>query len=128
MSSLKTCPGCGRQFLRGRHALVKDGARMRDKVVCFDCSSKCVRVLTTATSGVCKQPTCFEPAAWCAEHAREMKEAERLFALRNAIAGVQAILEGYRHVRPLPGDEPYVRGRIDGLESALEVLERKGPR
>jgi hypothetical protein len=118
---MKKCPACAKQFVKGRRALVSD--RMR--LVCLTCSSKALRVVTTIATTKCVEKRCNGTASICATCA----SSSRAEALEAPLAPVRSQLEAMIRALALvkqreqgEGLEEYVRGKLEGLETALTVV------
>lgn len=80
------------------------------------------------TDSKCTHPHCNEVATTCAEHVRDAASEAVRAPLAAPIAALAAMIRGLALVKP-PSDEgqdlvsEYVRGKIEGLETAITLLE-----
>jgi hypothetical protein len=108
-------------FKSGKRALVAGTMRR----VCLTCSSSAVRVVQTVTTNACESPCCTRPAALCTGCVEARVRADLHAPLMPAVAALRAMARGLMMVAPADDGEPseYVRGKVEGIESALALLE-----
>ena len=118
---MKTCHNCGRRCISTRKALVL--GRMQG--VCPECSQKAIRVCCLTTNAKCCHANCNGMASVCVEHARRDVAEALAVPLGPAIAALKAMIRGLAMVQIKDtGAEEYVRGKVEGLESALALCEQ----
>lgn len=128
MSTVRDCPACGRGHIKGRRVLVptRDGRLIR-KLVCLQCASRAERILTVVSAKSCMVSECPEAAHVCTKHVAEAVTRERESSLAIATDTVRAMLRALKLVAERePDAHEFLMGKVEGIESALEVLERKG--
>jgi hypothetical protein len=129
MSTTKDCPGCGRGFLKGKRVLfpMRDGRLVR-KLVCLTCSSKAERVMTRVTAKPCMSSSCDNAAHMCTHCAADLVLEERMRSTTGAVEELRGMLVALRVTDKTHGGEDFIQGKIEGLESAIELLVRQGTR
>jgi hypothetical protein len=125
--NVRDCKGCGRGFLKGKRVLfpTRDGRLVRS-LVCLRCASQAERVVVRVSAKPCMVSTCPNAAHVCTGHAAEAVESARLSALATSIADLRAMIAALRLTERRHGENAFLDGKIEGLEAALELLERRG--
>jgi hypothetical protein len=91
MSTIRTCPACGRKFLDGKRALVPGQlGRLSRKLVCRKCAAGAERIVVSPTASACVELKCQEAASVCAEHHRRALAERTRGALLEAVARVRS--------------------------------------
>jgi hypothetical protein len=125
--NVRDCKGCGRGFLKGKRVLfpTRDGRLVRT-LVCLQCASRAERVVVRVSAKPCMVATCPHAAHVCSHHAAEAVSDARLSALATSISELRAMIAAMRATERRNEAGDFLEGRIEGLEAALEVLERRG--
>jgi hypothetical protein len=120
---MKTCFGCGRSFYKGKKALVQGVMR----TVCLSCSEGAIRVVCTVTSSKCCDPHCSELATTCNAHVLRVAKRNAELGNKPARDALMAAIRAMHLVVPKDADRDgfeHAQGKLEGLESALEILLR----
>lgn len=126
--TVRDCKGCGRGFLKGKRVLfpTRDGRLVRT-LVCLRCSSHAERVVVRVSAKPCMVSLCPNAAHVCSHHAADAVSDARLSALATSIGELRAMIAALRLTERRHGAGDFLEGKIEGLEAALELLERRGP-
>jgi hypothetical protein len=118
---MRTCHACGKTFRVGKKALVLGTMRH----VCLVCSEKALRVCVTITNVKCTHAHCNETAVTCAAHTLDAVQRAVASPMGPPIAALRAMIRGLGMVKGPEEDSlaEYLRGKIEGLETALVLLE-----
>lgn len=121
--SAKRCAACAANFNRGRKAYVPDAeGKLRLRIVCLKCEKAALAiVLPEGAPNTCR---CGASAVLCAGCATGKDRIERAKALAGAVKKLKGILKAYESRLQDAGVTEAVHGRIEGLEQAVNVLEK----
>jgi hypothetical protein len=124
MSSRKktaSCPCCGRPLLKGKRALVQGVFRR----VCLICSAKAVRVCTVVGKIKCTSTKCDGAASVCVTCATSAVTDALANPLGPIADALRAMIRGLSVVENRESEhaEEYLAGKIEGLESALSLVQ-----
>lgn len=133
VSAVKDCKACGRGFLKGKRVLypTRDGRLVR-ALVCLSCASRAERIIVRVSAKPCMVATCPNAAHVCSHHAGAAVTDARASSLAISVGELRGMIAALRITERVEGyaAEPHVNdfldGKIEGLEAALEVLERRG--
>jgi hypothetical protein len=95
-------------------------------LVCLQCASRAERILVQVTAKPCMVATCPNAAHVCSRHAAEAVREARLSALSTSIGELRGMIAAMRITEKAHGAVDFLEGKIEGLEAALEALERRG--
>jgi hypothetical protein len=110
---MKTCKVCGNKVRKTNLALVSEDGILKSGRVCQDCLSKHgVTIVLRPAVKMCK---CGQPATKC-----HVCAGSKSGDLTSAIATLRGRLKTAK-VTPVLSE--HLEGRIEGLESAIELLE-----
>jgi hypothetical protein len=121
MSTLRTCPACATNFIRGRKALVLGAMRL----VCLSCSEGAMRMVTTVKNAKCQEKHCNERSVYCSTHLDKRIREAVAKGTKPVKDVLLAMIRGMRNVVPKDADKEgfeHAQGKLEGLESALEVI------
>jgi len=128
MSTIRTCPACGRKFLDGKRALVPGQlGRLSRKLVCRKCAAGAERIVVSPTAAACVVVSCQDAAAVCSEHHRAAINRARTEALLDARARLRSYTAAHAVTKPVEDGVEYAAGFTAGLAAALAVVERPEP-
>jgi hypothetical protein len=116
---VKRCPACGDEYRKGTVVfLLLPTGELERKRVCQDCRGLGVRIVPMQSKGrfkACHHGSCMNLGKWCDEH----RFLTPVFAqLERAIKVQLRMLQG----PTMETLREHTRGRIEGLESALEIV------
>jgi hypothetical protein len=115
---MKTCKVCGHEYRKGRIAFIMGKRGLKSARVCQGCADKGVVLVAASPIQACK---CGKPATKC--HVCAGIKAP-LF-IDGAVKVLEGRLKAVKTVRYTlnPAGDPFTEGKIEGLESAIELLK-----
>ena len=114
---MKLCKVCGKSYRSGRIAYIMSDKGLKGARVCQGCATGGVLVVAASEAARCK---CGQPATKC--HACAGTKSGDVVAAIKVLEGRLKVTKSTRYVLDPAGDAA-TEGRIEGLESAIELLK-----
>lgn len=123
--SARLCTVCGGAIRIARRVLVVKGGELRGANVCLRCARSALHIVLAQPVAKCS--SCDKPAVRCAAHASRDVNRDRAAVVADVAKRLRAYIEGAKTWGQEAGglggrDYDYQRGRIEGLEAALELV------